>query len=190
MPGFNLGTGGDVEPSAKAELRRKHRWLFVAGFMEPGEYAFLKTAARPSIKIEEAKMAHDQETAFFAGRHTWDPITLEFYDAMNPKDISSKIYAWLNEGGATAGSPAVFNALGVVGTPQVSVNPPDKYKIDVEMQMIDGMGQPKEKWTLYNAWPKEINWGDLSYESSEIATVKVTLIFDRAVREDGGQNMF
>ncbi len=177
MPGFNINANTGNAPNARAELRRAHRWAIRAGFLAPGEWAYLKSAQRPSITVEEVIMHHDQEKAYFAGQHTWEPITFEFYDAENDPDISSRLYDWL------VGDDASPLCDLEQGNPGVTVNPPDKYKqTTVELVMVDGKGNETEVWTLLNAWPQKVNWKDLSYDSNEIIGVEVVLRFDRAVR--------
>lgn len=175
MPGFSLGGGANTAPDFKAEYRRKHRWLFSSSdVLGAKDFAYLKSAKRPSIKFEEVKVHHDQEVSYLAGKHAFDPIDIEFNDAMNPTDISKKIYDWL------IGGKGVFGSFGTGDA--VTVNSPEAYKINFELQLVDGTGATIETWQLYNAWPINIDWGDLNYEQNEVATVKVQLKFDRALK--------
>ncbi len=50
--------------------------------------------------------------------------------------------------------------------------------------MITGKGDPTEKWTLFNAWPSDWDWGGLDYAANDIAEVTIELVFDRAIREN------
>jgi hypothetical protein len=175
MPGFSLGGGADTAPSFKAEYRRKHRWLFSSSdVLGAKEFAYLKSAQRPNIKIEEVKVSHDQEKSYLAGQHTFEPIEIEFNDAMNPTDISKKIYDWL------IGGKGVFSSFGTGDA--VTVNSPEAYKINMELELIDGQGQTVEAWKLYNCWTASVDWGDLNHEQNEVTTVKVQLRFDRALK--------
>lgn len=167
MPGFRIDEAQGV--SNVTESRRKHRWVFaVLGPTWTREgLLYLKTAMRPKFTLEEPTLHHDQEQAWYAGKQTWDPITLTWYDMENDPDISSTVYAWLNT---------------VVTINAAEVATPAAYKVDANLEMTNGVGQATETWVLHGTWPKEVNWGDLSYEDTEIATCEAIVRFDRAKR--------
>ncbi|MBW2149329.1 MAG: phage tail protein [Deltaproteobacteria bacterium] len=168
MPGFKIpGSGDDKSKDHKAEFLRKHRWRITGtDIMTAGEWIYLKKAARPSFQLEEVVVHHDQEEAYFAGKQKWEEITLEFYDVTEPKNITDKLWKWVNE---------------VVVIPDVVVNVPKNYKKDnLKIQCTDGKGGVIHEWTLFGVWPKTTNWNDLDYESTDIQTVTVTMRFDRA----------
>jgi hypothetical protein len=171
MPGFNIcGSGGQV--AATIETRRKHRWVFQTlgrggGTFSEAELLVLMSAQRPNFKFEEPEMHHNQEVAYFAGKQSWEPITLTWYDTQQDPDVSAGIYAWLET---------------VVNFASANVNPPSVYKKQATLAMVDGSGQASETWTICNTWPKEVNWGDLDYTSTEIATIEATMRYDRALK--------
>lgn len=169
MPGFNIGGGAAAaQPSAIAESRRTHRWVWqVLGIMRKGEAVFLKKAQRPNFKYEPAEMHHNQEVAWFAGKQSWEPIALEWYDVENP-DISKRVFDWVQK--------TTFNF------PNAAVNPPSEYKLKSDLLMLDGAGATTETWSIFNSWPVETNWNELDYTSSEIQLIAVTLRYDRAIR--------
>lgn len=171
MPGFIVcGTGNSRIP-ATLETRRKHRWVFEAiGGLEGNDQLallVLQSAQRPNFKLEEPEMHHDQEVARFAGKQSWEPISLKWYDCEQPFDGSRAIYNWL----AT-----------VVDITRGDVNPPSIYKKQARLSMTNGTGVPSESWTICNCWPKEVNWGDLDYTSTDIATIEAQMRYDRAMR--------
>lgn len=171
MPGFNInGTGGKV--SSLMETRRKHRWEFTAlanaGIFSTQHLLILQSAQRPNFKFEEPEMHHDQEVVYFAGKQSWEPITLTWYDAEQPIDVSAAMWNWINS---------------VVNMDSIHVNVPSAYKTQGTLVMVSGGGSENgEVWTLYNCWPKESNWGELDYTSTDIATIEVQMRYDRATR--------
>lgn len=180
MPGFQVqGSAVDGQnKNNRIETRRKHRWRFTAGFLRPNEWIYLEKAARPSFQLENPEMHHDQEVAYFAGKQTFEEITLEFYDAIGGNvDVTRRLYEWI----AGGTSESVVN----LGDP-ASVNIPASYKTDIELEMTDGQGNPLDAWTLFGAWPKSTNWNDLDYTNTEIQRVTVVLKFDRAVKTQDG----
>lgn len=178
MPGFAINTtNGPDNQNAKAEFRRVHRWRFIAieggGAVLPNqqEWLYLSKAQRPNYKVEAPEVHHNEEVAYFAGKRTWETMTIEFYDGQTStgggQDISAKLYSWVN---------AATNIA------QATTAEPIAYKKDIRLELLSGDGSPNEAWVLYNAWPMDTNWNDLDYSQSEILTVSVTLRYDRAER--------
>lgn len=177
MPGFSIkGENANISKKNKAEFRRKHRWRVADlsnGPVTPTDFLQLKSASRPNFTLAEAEVHHDQEVAYFAGKQTWEPITLTFYDAVQGQglaDIAGRLYEWVGT---------------VADIPNANVGLPSAYKKTLLLQMTDNLGQPDETWELLGAWPSKSNWGDLDYSDTEIALVEITIRFDRAVRVSG-----
>lgn len=171
MPGFNIGGKGSPA-NATVESKRQHRWTFTVDLLSGDKSGtscttYLQKAARPKYTLEVAEMHHDQEVAYFAGKSKWEPIGLTFYDISKSVDSSKQIWEWIQK---------------VINIPGVQVNAPDEYKKFSHTSMNDGLGTSVETWDIYNSWPTETNWNDLDYTSSEIATIDVSLKFDRAIK--------
>lgn len=176
MPGFRYEESQETDQNknAKVETRRKHRWRFTTGFLNPGEWIYLKSASRPSFTLETPEMHHDQEVAYFAGKQTFEEMSLEFYDVLNP-DLSERLYQWI-AGGANGAVTDLADA---------TVNTPSSYKQEVRLEMTDGDGGALDRWRLLGAWPKDTNWNEMDYGDTELQTISVTLRFDRAIKETG-----
>ena len=173
MPGFNVcGTGSD-QPNSKAEMRRNHRWFFETiadeGIFSREVLLVLKSASRPKFTLEEAVMHHDQEQIYYAGKQSWEPIELTWYDKEGPgqEDSSAAILEWVKT---------------VVDFSDATVAPPSAYKKDANLNMTDGAGNTSESWQLCNAWPKDVSWNGLTYDNSDIAEITVSMRFDKALR--------
>ncbi len=168
MPGFKInGTGGEAD--SKVESNRKHRWRFtsISGALDK-ESVYLSSAQRPHVIVDEAIMHHDQEQVYFAGKHHWEPITLVFYDVYTGgANTSSKIWEWFNK---------------AVKVPSASADVPSAYKKDSTLEMTKADGSVQETWKIYNSWAIDVNYNDLDYGNSEIATIDVSMKYDRAVR--------
>jgi len=173
MPGFTIGGVGDG-PSNLTETRRKHRWTFetigtAGGTLASNVLLILREASRPQFSFEEPEMHHNQEKAYFAGKHGWEPISLVWYDGEQNPDVSKAMWDWLN---------------GVVGvhTGNIPVSAPNKYKKNAKLQMLNGTGATSESWELFGVWPKDVNWKELDYTDTEIMTIEVSMRYDRANR--------
>ena len=168
MPGFIINGTGGPGPNHMVETRRKHRWSFETLAGRSREVMLiLKEATRPNLTIEEPVMHHNQEQAYFAGKHSWESCKLMFYDGENSPDVSRDMWNWVNT---------------VVNIVRVTVAVPNQYKKDSRLQMLDGEGTAQETFALYGCWPQNTNWNNLDYENTEIQLIEVTMRFDRAVR--------
>lgn len=175
MPGFNIGGGGGdgQDPSNVTEMRRKHRWTFqlLGNQILSPAVLYLQKAARPNFKLEEAIMHHDQEQVYFAGKQSWEPINITFYDAEQSPDVSLEVFKWV-----TLVIPSGLDQSGG----RVTVSTPATYKQPSNLVMIDGTGATTEFWSLKGSWPVTTNWGELDYTSSEIQLIEISVRYDRA----------
>ena len=57
----------------------------------------------------------------------------------------------------------------------------DGFKVDqATLNLYDGCGKVIETWIFENAWPQNIEFGELDMTSSEVITCDLTLRYDRA----------
>ena len=173
MPGFAI-TGMEnpaQNPASLNEVRRTHRWAFTTMGMlkNPAEVLLvLKSAQRPSFNFEEPSMHHNQEQIYFAGKHTWEPISLSWYDVEQAPDVSARVWEWLG---------TIIDLYGM------TVAPPSEYKAALaSLEMLDGRGNATETWTIFNGWPQMSNWNALDYTSTDLQLIEVKYRFDRAVK--------
>lgn len=176
MPGFNIQpTGGGYSasgPSNTVEMRRQNRWVFETigrgrGTFSQSELLLLESAARPKWKFDDKEWHHNQERAYLAGKISWDPITLKWYDSEQAPDISKGIYQW-------------FETVQNIGT--VAVAHPKDYKRQASLAMLDGTGQTTERWVMYGTWPQDYDGGALSYSDSNLMVITAIMRYDRAQR--------
>ena len=173
MPGFTIQGGendGGQQVSNTIETRRNHRWRWTSmgNSVQPDILILLQKAQRPKFVNEEPVMHHNQEQAYFIGKQSWEPIEMSFYDAVQPKDCSAAIWAWLKKG----------NLLD-----QANVEVPATYKVRGQLDMVDGKGQTNESWLIHGAWPKEVNFSDQDYTNTDISLVTCRVRYDRAERQ-------
>jgi hypothetical protein len=175
MPGFYI-TGREqgnslANPNSKNEVRRTHRWVFdcIHPTLSRPVLLVLKSAQRPSVQTQEAEMHHNQEQIYYAGKHTWEPISLSWYDVeQGDGDVSYAVWQWYNQ---------------VVDFNKMTVAPPNVYKATIAtLQMLDGEGNSNETWSIYNGWPSASNWNALDYTGTELQLIEVKYRFDRALK--------
>lgn len=169
MPGFNIcGTGADrnTQVDGKVETRRRYRWVLVVDNMPQREWAYLKSANRPKLTLGQLDQHHNQEKIWHEGKTTWNDLTCSFYDVEEQPDVSQGIYTWLQD--------ATYDI------PGANARHPRDYKRDVKLRMLDHNGRTTESWKLCNAWPYDVDWGNVDYTAEELCEIAVVFKYDRA----------
>jgi len=164
--GRNMGLG--VLGGALTCFKRKFRWMFFVDDVI-GEGANMlppDKGARPSLNFKEIQAEHLNETIFFAGKPDWKPIQVTLFDLVTNKN---PVFGWLKNQYDTCGED-----MGEWKRPNM------KWKRDARLEMYDGCGKVLERWRIRNAWPNNIEWGDLDMGDSGYVTVELTLRYDRA----------
>lgn len=148
-------------------IKRKFRWMFSIPDVV-GEGANMlppEKSARPSLSFKEIQAEHLNETIYFAGKPDWKPINVTLYDIKTNKN---PIFDWLKNQYDTCGGKGDWK------------RPGPKWKRNVNLELYDGCGNIIEKWVLMNAWPNNMEWGELDMKMSDYCTVDMTLRYDRA----------
>ena len=165
--GVSMGIGGNIKNLKGA--KRRNRWMFsypdVAGVK--AEALPPKSSARPGLSFKEVEFQHLNESIWYPMKPDWKPISIVLYDfACNSNPVFS--YIRNNYYDPTSEDTLQF---------------PADLKQDAQLEVYDGCGTVLETWTFENAYPQNIEWGELDMESSDIVLVTMTLRYDRAFVE-------
>lgn len=167
---INMGLG--ALGSRDVVFKRKYRWTFQVDNICGGKSippSFVKLASRPNISIEETEINFLNGKFWIPGKGSWETITVTYYDVGgNVGDGITALYTWL---------AAVYQFNNPVTLKQGSRTA--DYSARARINMYDGCGTSMETWTLGDAWPQAINFGDLDYSSSEEATIEITLRYSQ-----------
>lgn len=166
MPGFNIGSKEQTDPSTTRETHRVHRWriesLGELNDQQNRNFLFAKTLQLPNITFDEETHVGGSIKYKFAKIVNWEDVTISFYDVYG---LYEQLFAWQN----------------LVYTVNAGINPADMYKKESRFVMVDGMGkQAGPRYILKNSWPKSIQHSPLSYESSDIKLLTIILSYDFA----------
>lgn len=147
------------------EPLRQNRWLFRfpsdLGIME----WWLASASRPTINQDITPIPFLNTSTYVVGRYEWQEITCTFRDPIGPS-ASQAIMEWVRLESESATGRQGYAA---------------GYKRDVEIEMLDPTGVVVSKWILKNCMLGNVNFGNLDYNSSDLATIEATLRFDYAL---------
>jgi hypothetical protein len=103
----------------------------------------------------------------YAKLANWEDINVTFYDTIG---LLPEIDAWRQR----------------VYTIQTGIGMANFYKRTCAFALLNGQGVDVHTISLYNSWPKEIAFGDLSYTESDAKVVTLTLSYDYAEVTGGG----
>jgi hypothetical protein len=151
----------DMLPN-RFEPKRQFRWVLA---IEGIDAYLLKTAARPSVSTEEVKVPFINATRYLAGRSEFETMDITMYDPIAPSG-AQQVMEWMR---------TVYES--VSGRSGYA----DFYKRDIQLKMLDPVGSVVELWDVKGAFPMTINFGDLSYDTSDPSEIAVTLRFDNAI---------
>ena len=172
MPGFSIN-GVDKGPNPNVEPYRAHRWSFIfAQILDLADVElYALSCQRPSVDFDTITIHNQQTRINMPGKHKWNPINVKFYEVQQ-------------FGTATAREIFDYWAGGDNSVLDFKTNTLTKdFRTTAKVILESGVGKGTHGYELFNAWPSKISPSELSYSSSDLATVQITLTYDSA-RED------
>jgi hypothetical protein len=176
MPGFNIAGGNNPsDPSITVgqfrDVHRAHRWKIerLGGLTtgDQGVSLYAKTLQLPAYNIEEEVVPGGAVKYKFAKMVNWEDVNISFYDIHG---LSGALYVW---------------QLKVFGEGE-GIGLATDYKQDSVFRLIDGQGNNADGYVLIGSWPKNISHSPLSYETSDLKLINMTLSYDFAEYTFGG----
>lgn len=147
-------------------FKRKFRWTFeILGFCNNIKNVipehFVTVASRPNLSVEETEINHLNAKTWIPGKAEWETISVTYMDVAHSSQQMlwnwlATVYDFTDPINLRQGERGDWNATGL-------------------LSMYDGCGVLLESWQLQRMFPTEINFGELAYDSSEIATIELTL---------------
>jgi hypothetical protein len=162
-------------------IEPKRKFKFILSFGDIPAWV-VKTAGRPSLTLTAGAthqfLAHEFK---FPGRVQYGDIQITLVDPIDP-DVASVMFKMFKDAGYVAPSEWTMDNQGWKISPS-KLKSIDATKGDIAIKTIDSNGRDVEKWTLKNAWVKEVNYDDVGYDSEDLMSITVTLTFDYASHE-------
>ena len=145
---------------------------------------FAKSCNKPSFTVANAEHKYLNHTFYYPGSVTWNEITIELVDPVDP-DVAATVTSLVQESGYSP--PSDINSLGTMSKAGAASSIGTVF-----ISQIDGTGATIEKWTLWNAWVQDVKYGDLAYGDDELIEMSITLRYDWAKIEQvtGGSQSF
>lgn len=171
--------------SATQEPKRAHR--FLVDFSLPSGTStqiFARTFQKPAYTIGVTEHQFLDKTFYYPGRVTWNEITMQFVNSLDPDmDLELQTILLLSgyqlpddvaTGGAINGATVnKQNAVGALGG-------------GVRVSELDGNGLTIGTYDIHNPFLTSVSYGTLDYSSEDLLTVDLTMRYDWATYILGG----
>ena len=129
---------------------------------------------RPSFNITEATHSCLNHTFYFPGRVEWQTVTFTMVDAVTP-DATAILMGILGAAGynfPTTLDGEAYNTMSKAEAVQAMG--------EAQIVALDSNGANIDKWTLHNAWMKNVTMGDFDYTDDSLLSLDVELRYDYA----------
>ena len=147
------------------EPLRKNRWILRFPADLGIQEWWLQGASRPKITQKETEIPFLNTSTYVVGRYNWETIQVTLRDPIGPS-ASQAVMEWIR-----------LHSESVSGRQGYAAG----YKRDVELEMLDPTGVVVQKWILKNTMCTVANFGELDYNSDDLANIQITLRFDYAI---------
>ena len=132
--------------------------------------------SRPNLTFDQVTLDVYNSKVYMAGKHTWDPITITVRDDVNnavTKLVGEQVqkqFDFFEQASAPSGID---------------------YKFTTRIEMLDGGNGAStpgvlETFELYGAYIESVNYNTLAYNTSEPATITLTVRYDNAIQTPQG----
>lgn len=160
-------------PIRQPVVKYRYRVLFL-GFGGAGNTAEpltlnCNTCSMPKLSHETVTVHSYNSQAYFAGKHSWDPISMVVRDTVDNtvvKTLGAQLQLQLdhyNQTGYRAGQD---------------------YKFTTQIQILDGGHDTGNRaWTLEGCFLTGATFGELDYSASDIVTINLDIRYDNAILE-------
>jgi len=176
---FNMTVGSDNTAASQGLLMPKLQYRFRALFINFGVGGSTQEltkqvmdVTRPSVSFTEIPIDIYNSKMYLAGKHEWQATTINLRD-----DASGSVAKLVGQ--------QLQKQMDFVE--QASAATGQDYKFQVNYEVLDGgngtlVPNVLETWELYGCFLQSVNYNNLNYGSSEMATIQLAIRFDNAVQ--------
>ena len=134
---------------------------------------------RPNLTFAQVTLDVYNSKVYVAGKHTWDPITINLRDDVNnsvTKLVGEQIqkqFDFFEQSSAASGID---------------------YKFTTRIEMLDGGNGATapnvlETFELYGAYIENVNYNTMAYNTSDPATITLSVRYDNAIQTPQGTGL-
>jgi hypothetical protein len=132
--------------------------------------------SRPNVTFEEITLDVYNSRSYLAGKHTWEPITLNVRDDVNGNvtklvgEQLQKQFDFFEQSSAASGID---------------------YKFTSRIEILDGGNGANEvgvleTWELYGCMLQSANYNTLNYATNDAVTISLNIRYDNAIQSPQG----
>ncbi len=136
------------------------------------------TCQLPNLTFEDIAINRYNSTAYIAGKHTWEAISVTVEDDIT-KLATQVIEAQLETQQRLVGSDLDGRWLNTAATGS-------DYKFGARIDQLDGDEGVVSYWLLEGCWITNVEFGDRDYATAEAATITMSMRFDHARKINAG----
>ena len=151
----------NMVPTKFTPIAKRHFYFAIEGL----DAFLIKTAARPTITTEKVEINWINSQRKIAGKTTFGSLAVTMHEAVAPA-AAQQVMEWVR---------LCFESVSGRG------GYPDFYKRDIQIKMLDAPGNVIQLWDIKGAFVTEANFGDLTYEGSDLTEISLTIEFDNMV---------
>lgn len=141
------------------------------------ENYLIKKVKRPSFEVSESEHKFLNHTFWYPGKVKWKECGFTIVDVINP-NTSRKFLELLQRcgyrapegpvepGNANAQTVSKLRSVEAIGVPTI--------------RQIDADGRTVNEWRLKGAWIKDVDLGEMDYDSDDLMSIDVVLRYDFA----------
>jgi hypothetical protein len=180
----NFGIPGAGSGILHPRLKNKFRITFLnMGQLVPGTNSRNLTMqvtniTLPNLTFEEVILHRYNSTAYIAGKHSWEPITVTVEDDITGL-AATVVKAQLETQQRIIGVDLDGRWLNTAATGS-------DYKFGAKIEQLDGDEGVVQTWILEGAMISGSDYGDRDYSASEAATITMQIRFDHARHIESG----
>jgi len=176
---FNMTVGSDNTAASQGLLMPKLQYRFRALFINFGVGGSTQEltkqvmdVTRPSVSFTEIPIDIYNSKMYLAGKHEWQATTINLRD-----DASGSVAKLVGQ--------QLQKQMDFVE--QASAATGQDYKFQVNYEVLDGgngtlVPNVLETWELYGCFLQSVNYNNLNYGSSEMATIQLAIRYDNAIQ--------
>lgn len=177
MPGFNVsGLGSGPTNLNKPFCTYTWEAVVLPQGVLPNNIYF-RDCTEPTFNVLQEKVESAAVIYKYAAQADWEDIRASFYDVPREgKRLIDAIKRW---------SESVWTSIDGIKFADKTIGDPlgrgsGGYKSDTRLKVTNSDESDEYTWLLTGSWPSEIKGSDLSYASSDIKIVDMTITYDFA----------
>jgi|9_EtaG_2_1085328.scaffolds.fasta_scaffold05166_2 hypothetical protein len=176
----NFWTSNNVEPKRNFRFQVQFTGLSADGDTTSDILWWAKTVTTPAFDVSEVEHNYLDNKFYFPGRVSWNEVSLTLVDPISVDAVSQTNKLLEAQGYKVPANEGMVETM--------SKNKGTVALGNVLITIFGAEGNIVEQWLLNNPFIKSAKFGDLDYSSDDLRTVEITVRYDWATCDTGGND--